>query len=282
MLVKMGVLLEDAREKGYAVAAPGVHDMQSTEAAFQAAKELRAPIILDVSEHNDMEALADMARFYARRYLEVPAALNLDHGGSFEATVKAVRLGFTSVMIDCSTKPFDENVRMTSEVVKMAHAVDVSVEAELGHVGMGSRYEVDRDAALTVPEEAVEFVKQTAVDCLAVAVGTAHGMYSGTPKLDFKRLAALREVVPVPLVLHGGSSTGDENLARAVKTGICKVNLWSDLMIAGTNGMEEFLESGEVKGLGFKPMSRVYAAGVEAYKEAIKHYIKVFDSAGRV
>jgi len=282
MLVKMGVLLEDAREKGYAVAAPGVHDMQSTEAAFQAAKELRAPIVLDVSEHNDMEALADMARFYARRYPEVPAALNLDHGRSFEATVKAVRVGFTSVMIDCSTLSFEENVRITSEVVKMAHAVDVSVEAELGHVGMGSRYEVDRDAALTVPEEAVEFVKQTSVDCLAVAVGTAHGMYSGTPKLDFDRLAKLREMVPVPLVLHGGSSTGDDNLHRAAKTGICKVNLWSDLMIAGTNGMKEFLETGEVKGLGFKPMRMVYDAGAKAYKEAIKHYIKVFDSAGRV
>lgn len=282
MLVPMDVLLKDAREQRYAVAAPGVHDMQTTEAAFQAAHKLRAPIILDVSQYNDLEALADMAKFYARRYPEVSAAINLDHGSSFEVTVKAVRAGFTSVMIDCSTMPFDENVRITSEVVKMAHSVDVSVEAELGHVGRGSQYDVDRDAALTDPDEAVEYVKRTSVDCLAVAVGTAHGMYSGTPKLDFERLSRLREVVPVPLVLHGGSSTGDENLSNAVRAGICKVNLWSDLMIAGTNGIEEFLSSGKVEGLGFKPLSAVYGAGVESYKSMIMHYIRVFDGAGRV
>lgn len=281
MLVPMSELLGDAREKRYAIAAPGVHDMQTIEAAFQAAHELRAPLILDVNQRNDLEALTYLTKLFSSRYPEVPVALNLDHGTDFEACVRAVRAGFTSVMIDCSTMPFDENVRMTSEVVKMAHAVGVSVEAELGHVGSGSRYEVDRDAALTDPDEAVEYVKRTAVDCLAVAVGTAHGMYSGTPKLDFERLTKLREVVPVPLVLHGGSSTGDENLSKATKAGISKVNIWSDLMIAGTSGMQEFLSSGKVQGLSFKPLSMVYSAGVKAYKSMLMHYIKVFDGAGR-
>jgi fructose-bisphosphate aldolase class II len=282
MLVTMSPILQDARERRYGVAAPGVNDMQTVSAVFEAARELRAPIILDCVEMNDIEAVADITRFFAAtRYPEVPTALNLDHGRSFDVCAKAIRAGFTSVMIDCSKLPLDENIQITSEVVKMAHAAGVSVEAELGRVGSARNYAEDRTAPLTDPAEAVEFVKRTSVDCLAVAVGTAHGLYEGeTPELDFERLAELRRAVPVPLVLHGGSSTGDDKLALAVKTGISKINLFSDLSSAGTNAIRSLLASGKTTSLGFLPLSMVYGAGVEAYKQMVMHYIEVFGSRG--
>ncbi len=281
MLLTMNPILREAREKRYGVAAPGVNDMQTIGAVFQAARELRAPIILDCVEMNDIEAVADITRFFAARYPEVPAALNLDHGRSFDVCAKAIRAGFTSVMIDCSKLPFEENAQVTAEVVKMAHAAGVSVEAELGRVGSARNYAKDRTAPLTDPSEASEFVRRTSVDCLAVAVGTAHGLYEGeTPELDFDRLAELREAVAVPLVLHGGSSTGDDKLARAVKTGISKVNLFSDLSLAGTEAMRELLASGKTTSLGFLPLGMVYSAGVEAYKQIVMRYIEVFGSRG--
>lgn len=281
MLMAMNPILQDAREKRYGVAAPGVNDMQTVSAVFQAARDLRAPIILDCVEMNDIEAVADIARFFAARYPEVPAALNLDHGRSFDVCARAIRAGFTSVMIDCSKLPFEENAQITAEVVKMAHAAGVSVEAELGRVGSAQNYAEDRTAPLTDPSEAVEFAKRTSVDCLAVAVGTAHGLYEGeTPELDFDRLAELREVVPVPLVLHGGSSTGDDKLALAVKTGISKINLFSDLSSAGTNAIRSLLASGKTTALGFLPLGMVYGAGIEAYKQVVMDYIEVFGSRG--
>lgn len=281
MLMAMSPILQDARERQYGVAAPGVNDMQTVSAVFEAARELRAPVILDCVEMNDLEAVADITKFFAGRYPEVPAALNLDHGHSFDVCARAIRAGFTSVMIDCSKLPFDENVRITAEVVRMAHAAGVSVEAELGRVGSARNYSEDRTAPLTDPAEAVEFVKRTSVDCLAVAIGTAHGLYEGeTPELDFQRLAELRAAVPVPLVLHGGSSTGDDKLARAVRAGISKINLFSDLSSAGTNAIRALLASGRTTALGFLPLSMVYGAGIEAYKQMVMHYIEVFGSRG--
>ncbi|HON42296.1 MAG TPA: class II fructose-bisphosphate aldolase [Bacillota bacterium] len=281
MLMAMSPILQDARERQYGVAAPGVNDMQTVSAVFEAARELRAPMILDCVEMNDLEAVADITKFFAGRYPEVPAALNLDHGHSFDVCARAIRAGFTSVMIDCSKLPFDENVRITAEVVRMAHAAGVSVEAELGRVGSARNYSEDRTAPLTDPAEAVEFVKRTSVDCLTVAIGTAHGLYEGeTPELDFQRLAELRAAVPVPLVLHGGSSTGDDKLARAVRAGISKINLFSDLSSAGTNAIRALLASGRTTALGFLPLSMVYGAGIEAYKQMVMHYIEVFGSRG--
>lgn len=281
MLVTMNPILQNAHQRRYGVAAPGVNDMQTVDAVFQAAREMGAPIILDCVEMNDIEAVADIVGFFAGRYPEVLAALNLDHGHSFEVCAKAIRAGFTSVMIDCSKLPFDENVRTTSEVVKMAHAAGVSVEAELGRVGSARNYSEDRTAPLTDPAEAVEFVRRTNVDCLAVAIGTAHGLYEGEqPELDFERLAQLRAAVPAPLVLHGGSSTGDDKLALAVKSGISKINLFSDLSSAGTDAIRALLASPKTTSLGFLPLSMVYGAGIEAYKQMVMHYIEVFGSRG--
>ena len=252
--------------------------MQTIEAVFQAADEMNAPIILDCVEMNDIEAVADITKFMALRYPQVDVALNLDHGKSFEVCAKAIQAGFTSVMIDCSMLPFEENVAITAEVTKMAHAVGVSVEAELGGVGSAQKYAEDRLSPFTDPVEAVEFVKRTSVDCLAVAVGTAHGLYKDEqPELAFDLIAELRTVVPVPLVLHGASGTGDDEMARAVQAGITKINLFSDLQ--GTRAVEEVLNSGMTTPL-VSTVEHGLWQGVAAYKKMVMHYIEVSGSKG--
>ena len=193
-------------------------------------------------------------------------------------------------MIDRSTLLYEENVREVKEIVKVAHAVGVSVEAELGHVGQGDEYEETRDAGLTKLEEAQSYVEETGIDCLAVAVGTSHGVYKGTPHLEFELLSTLSKEIKIPLVLHGGSGTGDDNLAKAVKTGIQKVNLNTDLSEAGKNALRKALESSaprkDVKAAGeFAPkkmnMQQTIAAGTEGFQEVLEHYMRLFDSQNR-
>jgi fructose-bisphosphate aldolase class II len=283
MLENMNRVLQDARAKGYGIPAPGVNDFQTIEAVFQACSELKSPLIIDCVPRNDIEAVADMTKFVAKRFPHVPAALNLDHGTTFDVCAKAIQAGFTSVMIDCSKLPFEENVRITAEVVKMAHAVGVSVEAELGHLGTGQEIGDDHRDTFTKPHEAVEFVEKTSVDCLAVAVGTAHGFYKGdAPRIDLELISELKKALPIPLVLHGGSSAGDDQLANAVKAGISKINLFSDLSSAGTEAVKGFLAQGKTTVLGFMPLSMVYSVGVEAYKKMFMHYIEVFGSANQI
>ena len=204
----------------------------------------------------------------------VIAALNLDHGQSYDSEVAAIRSGFTSVMSDRSMMPFEQNVEQVKRIVDTAHAVNVSVEAELGHVGQGYEYEQTRDAWLTNPDEAVAYVEQTQCDCLAVAVGTSHGAYKGTPRLDFALLETLNSLVSVPLVLHGGSGTGDENLAKAVAVGIQKVNLCTDLMDAyERKAKEKDKTSGE--------FLEIYEAGVQGWKEELMRYMELFSAKGK-
>lgn len=292
MLIHMGQLLQDAKKRGYGVAAPNVWSLNTARAAFEAAKELKAPVILDAAGVHKIEETADAVKFYEKKFPEVVAALNLDHGGSFEEIVAAIRLGFSSVMVDRSTLSFEENVREVSEIVKIAHAVGVSVEAELGHVGQGFEYEATRDAGLTRKEEAVEFVQKTGVDALAVSVGTSHGTYKGTPKLEFGLLKELSDMVEVPLVLHGGSGTGDDNLKKAVETGIQKVNLCTDLSNAGLEAMKEYLavdydsikKDGALGEFG-NPDANMFDmsnAMADGYKEKLKHYMRLFGAEGRI
>lgn len=194
-------------------------------------------------------------------------------------------------MVDRSELPFEENVRETAEIVKVAHALNVSVEAELGHVGQGYEYEQTRESGLTNKDEAVEYVRQTGVDCLAVSVGTSHGTYKGTPRLDFELLAALDKLVEIPLVLHGGSGTGDGNLAKAVQTGIQKVNLCTDLSLAGMEALKEYLgvdydSMAKNKALGEfgNPSANMWDSDIAAakgYKQKLMHYLKLFGSAGK-
>lgn len=277
MLVSMKSILDKAKKEGYGVAAPNVFSSETVKAVFEASSELKIPVILDCVESHGIETVGALTHFYANKYPEAVVALNLDHGETFEACMKAIRAGFTSVMVDKSTLPYEENVAQVKEIVRIAHISGVSVEAELGHVGKGFEYENTRDSGLTNPKEAVTFVKETGIDCLAVAVGTSHGTYKGVPHIDFELLENISKMVDVPLVLHGGSGTGDENLKKAVEMGIQKINLYTDLSNAGLQALREYLAEGDSH---FMCQSGGVAA--ESYKQALKRYMYLFNDTGRV
>ncbi|MBQ9592931.1 MAG: class II fructose-bisphosphate aldolase, partial [Lachnospiraceae bacterium] len=202
-------------------------------------------------------------------------AINQDHGATFEQAIWAIRAGMTSIMVDRSTLPYEENVRETKLAVKLAHSIGLSVEAELGHVGQGNNYEHDGKNALTEPEEAVRFIEETGVDCLAVAIGTAHGAYVGTPHLDFERLVAIKKATNnFPLVLHGGSGTGDENLAKACRLGINKVNISNDLVKQASIDVQ----AADLTGNHAYDIWKILKGG---YKKALIAKIKLFGSEGK-
>lgn len=242
----MKEILDRANRENYAVLAPNVFSEMDARACLEVAEEEESPLILDVA----MTQTADI-RFHGS-YLTrlanetvVPVAINLDHGACFDHAIMAIQSGFTSIMVDRSSLPYEENVAQVIELCKIAHAAGLSVESELGHVGFGSDGEsVTRDM-LTDPAQAEEYIRLTGVDCLAVAIGTAHGTYSGTPHLDFDRLIAIKERVQFPLVLHGGSGTGDENIAKACRLGINKVNVCNELLAAMNTRIKEADLSGD-------------------------------------
>lgn len=285
MLTPMHELLQDAKKGHYGIPASNVFSRFTMEACLQAADELDAPVILGCPGVFGIEEMGELARFYERRYPKVPFALNLDHGGPFEHIIRAIRAGFSSVMVDRSTLPYEQNVAESKEIVKIAHAVGVSVEAELGHVGQGNEYEETRDAGLTHPEEAASFVEETGVDCLAVAVGTSHGAYKGTPHLEYDLLSTIAQSVDVPLVLHGGSGTGDDLIAKAIECGIQKVNLWTDLSQASNMAVKATIEADYAPDVD--PNKKKINAcqydeiGAAAYKEALMHYMNVFGCTGK-
>ncbi|HWQ80026.1 MAG TPA: class II fructose-bisphosphate aldolase [Anaerovoracaceae bacterium] len=291
MLVTMKELLEHARMNKYGVAAANVFNDRTVRASFQVADSLKAPLIIACTPFVELEELAYMAAFYEKKYPKARIALNLDHGQSYDHAMRAIRCGFTSVMIDKSTLPYEENVREVKEVVKAAHSVGVTVEAELGHVGKGAEYEQTRDSGLTRREEAVSFVEETGVDCLAVAVGTSHGVYKGTPNLNFELLADLRNLLQIPLVLHGGSNTGDENLKKTIDLGIQKINLSTDLSTGFFEGVYRFArETGEIvnaegtvtyEGNRTVLANQALEAGTRGWETMLRHYVTVFDSAGK-
>lgn len=291
MLVTMKELLVEAKLKGYGVAAPNCFNLESIQSCFEAADELKAPIILDVGVKHGIETTAHLTRLFERDFPDVVYALNLDHGGPMAHLMRAMRAGFSSVMIDRSTLPFAENVAEVAELVSLAHTLGITVESELGHVGQGSFYESTRESGLTKVDEALAFVEQTAVDCLAVSIGTSHGLYQGAPHLDFELLAELAEKIEIPLVLHGGSSTGDANLKRAVELGIQKVNLWTDLGNAWIDALEEELAKRKVAEAHHedtefsqrkKTVQQLLMDSAQAgYKAKLMHYMRLLGSHNR-
>ena len=232
MLVTMKELLEHADAHQYAVMAPNIGFELEARACLKAAEQMNAPVILDVCFEESPDVVVQ--GWYLRMLAEeakVPVAINQDHGSEFSHAIAAIRGGYTGIMVDRSFLPFEENVAQVRELVKIAHAVGVTVEAELGHVGSAEDDPADRKLTFTKPEEAKAFVDQTGIDCLAVAIGTAHGLYKGVPELDFELLRVLKDELKMPLVLHGGSGTGDENIRRACTMGINKVNVFSELIL---------------------------------------------------
>lgn len=292
MLTTLNEILGKVKREGYGVAAPDAYSSSSVMACFKAAENLKAPLIVSCLGTTNMEETGENVKFYARKYPDAVVTLHLDHGGPFEEIMRALRSGYTSVMIDRSKLPFEENVREVREVVRIAHAMGVSVEAELGHVGTGTEYDKTRDSGLTHKEEARRFVEETGVDALAVAVGTSHGVYKGTPKLEFELLKEIASLVTVPLVLHGGSGTGDENLKKCIACGIQKINLFTDMANPAGEAMALYMRgesseepdisaalemfSGKKKNYYVAPM-----VGAEVYQRKLEHYIKLFGSAGK-
>ena len=274
MLVTTREMFEQARQGGYALPAPDFIDSNSCRAYVRTAEKLKQPLILSWAEaHKDMLSIEEAALIglYYAKTAKVPVALHLDHGQSLETVKKAIRLGFTSVMIDASMEDFDENVRRTREVVEYAHQFGVMVEAEIGHVGTGETYDTDEfDTVYTEVEEAVRFVELTGVDSLAVSIGTAHGQYHGTPVINFDRLHELRDALPVPLVLHGGSGSGEENLERCALEGITNINIFTDFMLAARASVEENNP---------KSWQNLLKGGDAAMAKTLEYYFRLFHAA---
>jgi fructose-bisphosphate aldolase class II len=278
----MAELLTAARRDRYAVGSFDIVNLETCRAVLETAVELRSPVIIAIPEHFGelcgFENLVATVNQLAAP-LPVPVATILDHGRSFDSCMRALRAGMTSVMLDGSRLPFAENVAATREVVRAARSLGVTVEGEVGHVGRGvhSAEEAEDVGAFTQPEEAAEFVRATGVDALAVAVGTSHGLYRGEPHIDFDLLRQIDAAAGVPLVLHGGSSTGDERLARAVAHGVCKVNIFTDMSVKGVQNAREVLaREGEAA-----TVLTLFTAAREGFREVSAHYMRLFGSAGR-
>ena len=280
-LVTTKEMLLDAQKNGYAVGAFNVENMEMVMAVVSAAEELKSPVIMQTTPST--VKYADFDYFYANvkvaaEKASVPVAMHLDHGNSFELAMKAYRTGYTSIMIDGSHDSFEENIALTKSVVEVCKSGKVPVEAELGKVG-GKEDDLDGgDGGYTDPSQAKEFVERTGVDSLAVAIGTAHGIYKGEPKLDLDRLSEIREVVDIPLVLHGTSGVPDEVVTECVNRGICKVNYATDLRIAFTKGVKKVLDA-DASTIDPKKYN---AQGREEVKEYVKSKIIVCKSAGQV
>lgn len=276
MLVTTKDMLAKAHEGGYAIPSPDFVDSNSVRAYAQVAGELHAPLILSFAEvhleHLSVEEAALLGKFYAER-IDAPIALHLDHGVTMPVIEEAIKRGFTSVMIDASKEELAFNIQRTKEVCELAHAHGVTVEAEIGHVGTeeeGNDHAL-ADNVYTEVTAAKELVEATGVDSLAVSVGTKHGSYKGEPHINFERLAELNEALGIPLVLHGGSGTGDENLARCARSGVAKVNLYTEFIVAARDAVyDQHPDS----------WPKMLHTGDEAMKDVLRRYYRVLRCAG--
>ncbi|ALS00506.1 fructose-bisphosphate aldolase [Enterococcus silesiacus] len=244
MLVTSKELFEQAQKEQFAIPATNFFDLDSARAYVSVAERMNKPLILAFAQaHMDMMSLEEAALIgnYLAKKAKVPVVLHLDHGQNEAIIKQAIELGFSSVMIDASLDPFAENVRRSKAITDYAHERGVVVEAEIGFVGSGVNYENHdhSDSIYTEVKDAMRFVEETNVDSLAVSIGTAHGFYKGTPKISFERLAELQKAVKIPLVLHGGSSSGDDNLHRCATEGISKINIFTDFITAAMKTIEE-------------------------------------------
>ena len=280
-LVTTKQMLLDAQKGNYAVGAFNVENMEMVMAVMEAAEELKSPVIMQTTPSTVKYAGLDFFLANVKAAAErasVPVAMHLDHGSSFELAMQAYRTGYTSIMIDGSHGSFEENIAVSKAVADACTPSGIPVEAELGKVG-GKEDDLDGgdDNPYTDPDQAVEFVKRTGITSLAVAIGTAHGVYKGEPKLDLDRLSEIREVVDIPLVLHGTSGVPDETVTECVNRGICKVNYATDLRIAFTKGVSEvFSENPDV----IDP-KKYNACGKERVKEYVMYKMKVCKSVGK-
>lgn len=275
MLVTSKELFKKAQEGKFAIPAPNFIDLESLRWHVETAERHNLPLILALAEaHIGENITLEDAALVGKKYAEeakVPVVLHLDHGTTPEVIKKAIDLAFSSVMIDASQDTFEENVRKTKDIIDYAHPKGVVVEAEIGHVGAGENYENHEtsDSQYTTVEEAKKFAEETGVDSLAISIGTAHGMYKGIPEINFDRLKEIAAAVDTPLVLHGGSSSGDENLNRCATNGITKINIFSDLLVAAK---EEIDNNKPETYLDVKALSK------QGMQKCLEHYYAVFET----
>ncbi len=275
MLVTTKAMLIQAREKGYAVGAFNTSDLEITKAIIAAATLQKSPVIIQTSEkaidYAGLEQISAIMR-QAAEEAPVPVAVHLDHGKSLERAKECIEAGYTSVMIDASHHDYEGNVALTQSVVKIAHPRHVSVEAELGIISGKEDYIKALESKLTDPDQAVEFVKLTGLDTLAVSIGNAHGVPSADEIFDIDRLAKIGEKVHLPLVLHGASSTHPMRIKRAIELGVAKINIDTDVRLAFSNDLRQFLDhhpdvydSREILGHAAEAVTKVVARKMELF-----------------
>ena len=279
-LVTSEKMLADAQKGGYAVGAFNVENMEMVKAVIAAAEELHAPVMLQTTpstiKYGTLETYYAIVAAEAKK-AAVPVCLHLDHGSSFELAVQALKAGYTSVMIDGSHEDLEGNIAVSKRVADVAKACGIPVEAELGKVG-GKEDDLEAEADTnTDPMEAKEFVERTGVTSLAVAIGTAHGFYKGTPVLDKERVSEIRKVVSSPLVLHGASGLSDDEVRDCVRRGICKVNFATELRAAYTAAGKKLIEE---KPDTFDP-KKLGVVGMEAVKQLVRERMKVCGCDGK-
>ena len=284
-LVTTTEMFKKAYEGGYAIGAFNVNNMEIVQGITRAAKKLNAPVILQCSagarKYASHGYLVAMVKAAAEE-TGLPIALHLDHGPDFETCKACIDGGFTSVMIDGSSLPYEENIAITQKVCEVAHLANVSVESELGTIGTtGNSIEGGTTGIIyTDPDQAKDFVEKTGIDTLAVAIGTAHGIYPSDmkPELRLDILQILKDTLDIPLVLHGGSSNKDEEIAKAVKIGISKINISSDIKVAFYDKCREVLNAHPE----YREPLEIYPEPIKACREVIAHKVNLFDSADKV
>lgn len=277
MLVNLDYVLKRAQKEKYAVGLFNTTDTDMLEAVISAAEELNAPVIVGTAEvllpYGELSLIAPSIIERAKN-ASVPVVVHYDHGLTFERCMEALKLGFTSVMFDGSAKSYDENIAYTKEIVKIAHAFGATVEGEIGHVGEAAKEDNLLTDMYTTVKEAKDYISATGVDALAVAIGSAHGVYKKKPMLNIERLKEIKKETDVPLVLHGGSGLSDDDFRNTVKEGIAKVNIFTDLCLAGEKAMKEGMKNGS----GYLEIRNLK---VNAIKKAVAEKIKLFGSAGK-
>ena len=279
-LFTMNELLQDARKRKYAVGGFNVFNFETLGAVIEVAEELKTPLVLGVPERLfkfvDVETLS-AAMVKAAQKSSVPIALHLDHGYSLEGVMKAIRWGFTSVMFDGSRLPIEENLKKTREITRIAHSLGISVEGELGYVGCYPQAADLTDENLIKPEIAAHYVEKTKVDALAVAVGTSHGVYHGSPKLNFSRLAELSSTVQVPLVMHGASKLHKDDYRLSINSGISKINIATDMSLAAAETLK--IELAKNPNTNYINLMSVVKKGV---KDSVRKYMLCFDCIAKI
>lgn len=281
MLVNMNDILLPAKKSGYGVGFFNAVNVEMARAIIETAEEMNAPIMVGTAEillpAMSLERVSEYLIPMAEK-AKVPVCVHYDHGLTLEKCVEAMNLGFTSIMYDCSTESYDVNVEKVADMVNRCHKLGITVEGELGHVGdnEGAGKLDDPSAWFTDPEVALDYVNKTGVDSLAIAVGNAHGDYKFPPKLDFERISVISNKTNLPLVLHGGSGLADDDFREAVKRGICKVNIFTDIDKAGKQGIEEGLKAGAKTMMGLIPYE------IDAMKAVVREKINLFGSANRI